>query len=148
MPKHAVGLSEHADRLADQLSGGEQQRLALASAITAEPDVLVTDEPTAHLDDQRAHDVFRLLRAAARDRGTTVVYTTHDPRVTELADRLLHLEYGVLTTEHAVGGEGRLGVIDASGRVQLPAEARELFPGRRVVIEVVDGEVVLRRPPT
>ena len=79
--------------------------------------------------------------------GTTVVYTTHDPRITEEADRLLHLDHGVLTTEHDVRAATRLGVIDASGRVQLPAEARALFPTSRVAIEVEDGRVVLHPPP-
>ena len=80
------------------------------------------------------------------DDGTTVVYTTHDPRITEEADRLLHLDHGVLTTEHDVRAATRLGVIDASGRVQLPPEARSLFPTSRVAIEVEDGRVVLHPP--
>ena len=87
----------------------------------------------------------RLRRTAERD-GTTVVYTTHDPRITQEADRLLHLDHGVLTTEHDVRAATRLGVIDASGRVQLPAEARALFPNSRVAIEIEDGRVVLHPP--
>ena len=88
-------------------------------------------------------------RAAApyrRARRHHRVYTTHDPRITEEADRLLRLDHGVLTTEHDVRAATRLGVIDASGRVQLPAEARALFPTSRVAIEIEDGQVVLRPP--
>ena len=143
----SLGLAEQARHRVDQLSGGEQQRLALLAAMTTGRSLLVADEPTAHLDDERARQVLDRLRRAAEDDGTTVVYTTHDPRITEEADRLLHLDHGVLTTEHDVRAATRLGVIDASGRVQLPAEARALFPTSRVAIEIEDGRVVLHPPP-
>ncbi len=142
----SLGLGEQSQHRVDQLSGGEQQRLALLAAMATGRTLLVADEPTAHLDDERAAEVLvRLRRTAERD-GTTVVYTTHDPRITEQADRLLHLDHGVLTTEHDVAAATRLGVIDASGRVQLPAEARALFPTSRVAIEIEDGRVVLHPP--
>ncbi|WP_084152228.1 ABC transporter ATP-binding protein [Nocardioides halotolerans] len=142
----SLGLAEQARHRVDQLSGGEQQRLALLTAMAAGRSLLVADEPTAHLDDERASQVLERLRRAAERDGTTVVYTTHDPRITEQADRLLHLDHGVLTTEHDVRAATRLGVIDASGRVQLPAEARALFPTSRVAIEIEDGRVVLHPP--
>jgi putative ABC transport system ATP-binding protein len=143
----SLGLGDQARHRVDQLSGGEQQRLALLAAMVSGRPVLVADEPTAHLDDDRARQVLERLRRTAERDGTTVVYTTHDPRITDAADRLLHLDHGVLTTEHDVRAATRLGVIDASGRVQLPPEARGLFPTSRVVIEVEDGRVVLH-PPT
>ena len=142
----SLGLAEQARHRVDQLSGGEQQRLALLAAMAADRSLLIADEPTAHLDDERAGQVLERLRRAAQRNGTTVVYTTHDPRITEQADRLLHLDHGVLTTEHDVRAATRLGVIDASGRVQLPAAVRSLFPSSRVVIEVEDGRVVLHPP--
>jgi putative ABC transport system ATP-binding protein len=142
----SLGLADQARHRVDQLSGGEQQRLALLVAMASGRPLLVADEPTAHLDDERAGQVLERLRRTAEDDGTTVVYTTHDPRITEEADRLLHLDHGVLTTEHDVRAATRLGVIDASGRVQLPPEARALFPTSRVAIEVVDGRVVLHPP--
>ena len=143
----SLGLAEQARHRVDQLSGGEQQRLALLAAMMTGRPLLVADEPTAHLDDERARQVLDRLRRTAERDGTTVVYTTHDPRITEEADRLLHLDHGVLTTEHDVRAATRLGVIDASGRVQLPAEARALFPTSRVAIEIEDGRVVLHPPP-
>jgi putative ABC transport system ATP-binding protein len=143
----SLGLGEQARHRVDQLSGGEQQRLALLAAMASGRSLLVADEPTAHLDDERAGQVLDRLRRTAERDGTTVVYTTHDPRITEEADRLLHLDHGVLTTEHDVRAATRLGVIDASGRVQLPPEARALFPTSRVAIEVEDGRVVLHPPP-
>jgi ABC-type lipoprotein export system ATPase subunit len=142
----SLGLAEQARHRVDQLSGGEQQRLALLAAMTTRRSLLIADEPTAHLDDERAGQVLDRLRRTAESDGTTVVYTTHDPRITEEADRLLHLDHGVLTTEHDVRAATRLGVIDASGRVQLPAEARALFPTSRVAIEIEDGRVVLHPP--
>lgn len=142
----SLGLGEQARHRADLLSGGEQQRLALLAAMASARPVLVADEPTAHLDDARAGQVLDLLRESAERDGTTVVYTTHDPRITEQADRLLHLDHGVLTTEHDVRAATRLGVIDSSGRVQLPPEARALFPTSRVAISLEDGRVVLTPP--
>ena len=142
----SLGLGAQGRHRVDQLSGGEQQRLALLAAMASRRSLLVADEPTAHLDDERAGQVLDRLRRAAEHDGTTVVYTTHDPRITQEADRLLHLDHGVLTTEHDVRAATRLGVIDASGRVQLPPEARALFPTSRVAIEVEDGRVVLHPP--
>jgi putative ABC transport system ATP-binding protein len=142
----SLGMAEQAGHRVDQLSGGEQQRLALLAAMVSGRTLLVADEPTAHLDDDRAGQVLARLRSTAERDGTTVVYTTHDPRITEEADRLLHLDHGVLTTEHDVRAATRLGVIDASGRVQLPPEARLLFPTSRVAIVVEDGRVVLSPP--
>jgi putative ABC transport system ATP-binding protein len=142
----SLGLGDQARHRVDRLSGGEQQRLALLAAMASGRPILVADEPTAHLDDERAGQVLDRLRETAEREGTTVVYTTHDPRITEQADRLLHLDFGVLTTEHDVRAATRLGVIDASGRVQLPAEARALFPTSRLVIRVEDGRVVLHPP--
>jgi len=142
----SLGLAAQTRHRVDQLSGGEQQRLALLTAMATGRALLVADEPTAHLDDERAGQVLDRFREVAERDGTTVVYTTHDPRITEQADRLLHLDHGVLTTEHDVRAATRLGVIDASGRVQLPPEARALFPTSRVAIEVADGHVVLRPP--
>jgi ABC-type lipoprotein export system ATPase subunit len=141
-----LGLAEQARHRVDQLSGGEQQRLALLTAMASRRPLLIADEPTAHLDDERARQVLARFRTVAEETGTTVVYTTHDPRITEEADRLLHLDFGVLTTEHDVRAATRLGVIDASGRVQLPPEARVLFPTSRVAIVVEDGRVVLSPP--
>ena len=142
----SLGLGDQSLHRVDQLSGGEQQRLALLAAMATGRSLLVADEPTAHLDDERAGQVLDRLRRTAEHDGTTVVYTTHDPRITEQADRLLHLDHGVLTTEHDVRAATRLGVIDASGRLQLPADARALFPTSRVAIEIEDGRVVLHPP--
>jgi len=139
-----VGLSARSRARPFELSGGEQQRLAVADAVLAARPVLVADEPTAELDDDSARVVLAELRRCAAA-GACVVVSTHDDRAMRAADRTLALRHGVLATESA--GQGRaLAAIDAAGRVQLPPAALELFPDGRAVVEVGDGEVRLRVP--
>ena len=73
-----VGLGELADRLPGELSGGEQQRAAIARAIVGEPSIVLADEPTGNLDEKLTHDIFGLLMSLNRDEGTTVLVATHD----------------------------------------------------------------------
>ena len=86
-----VGLSKLADRRADRLSGGEQRRVALARGLAPGPRVLLADEPTAHLDRVSGRMVIKLLQAAARDAGATVVAASHDPDLIGAADTTLVL---------------------------------------------------------
>ena len=86
-----VGLEKLADRRADRLSGGEQRRVALARALAPTPRVLVTDEPTAHLDRLSGRLVIRLLQEAAHEHGTTVIAASHDADVIAAADVRLTL---------------------------------------------------------
>jgi ABC-type lipoprotein export system ATPase subunit len=86
-----VGLDKLAERRADRLSGGEQRRVALARALAPTPRVLLTDEPTAHLDRLSGRMVIRLLQDAVRETGTTVVAASHDPDVIAAADARLTL---------------------------------------------------------
>jgi putative ABC transport system ATP-binding protein len=91
-----VGLGEHAAKLPDQLSGGEQQRAVIARALVGRPAVLLADEPTGSLDSATAQSVTGLLVAAARERATAVVLVTHDPTVAAHADRVVRLRSGEL----------------------------------------------------
>jgi len=91
-----VGLAEHAEQRPHELSGGQQQRVAIARALACEPDVLIADEPTGQLDSQTGRSVLQLIRGLVRDRGLTAVVATHDPLVTEEADRVLTLRDGRL----------------------------------------------------
>lgn len=139
-----VGMAARRDARPARLSGGEQQRLAVALGGVGDPPVLVADEPTAELDDDAAALVLdRLRRGAAA--GTCVVVSTHDARVTARADRVLLLRHGVLSTDARLGG-GAETVLDSTGRLQLPPEALALFPDGRAVVEVGEGEVRLRPP--
>jgi putative ABC transport system ATP-binding protein/macrolide transport system ATP-binding/permease protein len=89
----AVGLDGLAARRVRQLSGGEQQRLALACALVGDPVLVVADEPTASLDRASADHVVEVLRAAA-DRGVTLVVAGHDRRVIDAADLVVELDHG------------------------------------------------------
>jgi putative ABC transport system ATP-binding protein len=96
-----VDLQDRARHFPRQLSGGQEQRAAIARAIVSDPEVLLCDEPTGDLDRTAADNILELLTLLATDRGTTILMVTHDPRAAERAHRLLHLDKGVLvgTTE-------------------------------------------------
>ena len=140
----AVALGSRAGHRPGTSSGGEQQRLAVAAALVGDPDLVVADEPTAELDHDNADLVMSALLAAAR-RGSAVVVSSHDDRVVSRADRVLRLRHGVLASEQA-GTGATTAVIDSTGRLQLPPDALEMFPGGRAAVHLGDGEVVLRPP--
>ena len=89
-----VGLAERLHHYPRQLSGGEQQRVAVARAFAAEPDVLFADEPTGNLDGHTGAHIIELLFELNRERGTTLVLVTHDERLAHRCARLLRLEAG------------------------------------------------------
>ena len=94
-----VGIAEKADSLPRDLSGGQRQRVARARALAGHPPLLLADEPTANLDGQTGLQVTELLKDLARIHGSTVVVVTHDPRIHNLADRIVHLEDGQIRKE-------------------------------------------------
>jgi putative ABC transport system ATP-binding protein len=94
----AVGLPGMRERFPDTLSGGEQQRVAVARALAHSPDLLLADEPTGNLDEKTGAAVISLLVDLARDHGTTMLIVTHSTAVAAAADRVLHLHQGKLTT--------------------------------------------------
>ncbi|MEM4032130.1 MAG: ABC transporter ATP-binding protein [Zestosphaera sp.] len=94
-----VGLGDKASRYPEELSGGEQQRVAIAVALANDPSLIVADEPTAELDSQNAKKVVDVLVGLTRDYGKTVILATHDPRVAVNTDRILRLEDGRLVGE-------------------------------------------------
>ena len=107
---HDVGLSERLHHKPEQLSGGQQQRVAIARALASEPDILLADEPTASLDKKSGRDVMEKIRSLAKDMGTTILLVTHDIRILDVADRILHLEDGRLSrfSEAAIENSQRL----------------------------------------
>jgi putative ABC transport system ATP-binding protein len=94
-----VGLDGREGAFPDQLSGGEQQRVAIARAIIHEPALVLADEPTGNLDARTGTVVLELLSHLFRDEGRTIILVTHSRRVAEIADRVLALDSGRLTTE-------------------------------------------------
>jgi ABC-type lipoprotein export system ATPase subunit len=121
-----VGLGPVAHRRAGALSGGEQQRLAVAAALANGPRLVLADEPTSQLDHSSARQVLEALQAANRELGTTILTVTHDGAVGAAMDRTVTIRDG------RVGLEGRSGqeylVVGRDGTVQLPEPYLDLFP--------------------
>ena len=92
----AVGLEDQMAKLPHDLSGGQKQRVAIARALAAHPRLLLADEPTAALDGATGREVVDLLRRLAREQACAVLMVTHDPRILDVADRLLRMEDGCL----------------------------------------------------
>lgn len=94
----SVGIrKELHNRLPSKLSGGEQQRVAIARCLAAHSQIIAADEPTGNLDEENARDVMRIMTVLAHEQGKTVIVVTHDTVLAEQADRQYRLEYGVLT---------------------------------------------------
>ena len=92
-----VGLSKRAGHLPQEMSGGEQQRVAIARAIAHRPAVIFADEPTAQLDSTMGLQVIAVFKKLIEEQGATIVMTTHDPDLMQLADQVFTLEDGILT---------------------------------------------------
>jgi putative ABC transport system ATP-binding protein len=92
-----VGLEEHADKLPSELSGGQQQRVAIARALVHQPQLVISDEPTASLDAQSGQNAMRLLREHALSPDRAVIVVTHDTRIFKYADRLIRMSDGRIT---------------------------------------------------
>jgi putative ABC transport system ATP-binding protein len=91
-----VGLTDRADHRPNELSGGQQQRVAIARALVTDPRLIVADEPTGDLDRHTGEEVLSLMDSLVRDLGKTIVMVTHDPKAAAKAERVIHLEKGVL----------------------------------------------------
>jgi ABC-type lipoprotein export system ATPase subunit len=148
-----VGLADRSTHRPDRLSGGEQQRVAIAVALANDPSVLLADEPTGELDSATSTEVFGLLRRANRELGTTIVIVTHDAFVSEQVGRTVAIRDGRTSTEtlrrteqtgegdHRVVSE-EYAVLDRAGRLQLPrshVDALEL--SNRVRLRLEDDHV-------
>jgi putative ABC transport system ATP-binding protein len=94
-----VGLEKKLNQRPSEMSGGEKQRVAIARAIAKRPALLFADEPTSALDGENGQVVIRLLRRAATDHGAAVICVTHDVRLEAYADRVIHLEDGLVTSD-------------------------------------------------
>ena len=92
-----VGLADRAHHLPKQLSGGQEQRAAIARALVTDPQIVVADEPTGNLDSHSAQDVLGILQSLSRQAGKTVILVTHDPKAAAFGSRSIHLEKGELT---------------------------------------------------
>ena len=94
----AVGLGERVNYYPDSLSGGQKQRVAIARALVSHPRMVLADEPTAALDSKSGRAVVELMQQLAREQGCTILIVTHDNRILDIADRIIELEDGRLTS--------------------------------------------------
>src|SRR6202012_1738015 len=141
-----LSVGHCAGRRPDQMSGGEQQRVSIAAALSNAPSVLLADEPTGELDSATAASVFGALQTANSELGVTVLVVTHDSAVSSMVRRTIAIRDGRTATETlrhgAADGSGALGhaveyaVLDRAGRLQLPREMTEALGMRdRVRLE-------------
>jgi putative ABC transport system ATP-binding protein len=103
----AVGLSDRAKHRPDQMSGGEQQRVAVARALAANPVLILADEPTANLDTENGRQVMEIMLRLNEETGTTFVCATHDPRVVSFARRVVELRDGKVWDDQPGEGDTR-----------------------------------------
>ena len=89
-----VGVYDYADHRPNQLSGGQRQRVAIARALITEPRIVLADEPTANLDHNTGGSILNLMQTINQENGTTFIFSTHDPRVIEMAGRVIRLSDG------------------------------------------------------
>ena len=149
-----VGLGERMDHRLDELSGGEQQRIAISIALANKPRLLLADEPTGELDTATAQSIYDLLRDLNKRLGLTMVIVSHDPGIAKHVDRVVAVRDGKLASEtvrvqRSDGGEHHveLAVLDSVGRLQLPREYLDEFNiNRRVLIETTEEGILIRKP--
>jgi ABC-type lipoprotein export system ATPase subunit len=152
-----VGLEHRLKHRPETLSGGEQQRVAIAVALANRPPLLLADEPTGELDDVTGAEVLDLLNRINQELSTTIVVVTHDPAIAASVERAVAMRDGKTSTEirRVVSYERRIGgkadrtrefqIVDPSGRVQVPRHVIEAAGlGERVIVEASGGTVVLR----
>ena len=142
-----LGITHCADRTPDRMSGGEQQRAAIATALANQPKLLLADEPTGELDSSTAQDVFSSLQTANTELDATVLVVTHDPAVSSQVRRTIAIRDGKTSSEtirHAAADERgqttlharEYATLDRAGRVQLPREmTRRLGIRNRVELQ-------------
>lgn len=94
----SVGLGHRLHHRPLELSGGQQQRVAIARALANAPTIILADEPTGNLDQTTGKDIVQLLRSLCDQRGVTIISATHDPKMIDVSDRVLHLQDGKLVS--------------------------------------------------
>jgi len=168
---NAVGLYNRRGHHLTQLSGGEQQRVAISVALANRPVLLLGDEPTGEVDSITAQVIMDTFRNLSHDMGLTTIIVTHDPRIAEQVDRVVAIRDGKISTEtirqvsqleKAMTADietetekeipeveqvtyHEFVVLDSAGRLQIPKEVREQFGiGKRAQLEVNEDGIVIR----
>lgn len=161
-----VGMAHKKDSKLNQLSGGEQQRIAVAIALSNNPKLLLADEPTGSVDAKTGAYILDLLRTINRETGLTIVIVTHDPLLAKKVNRVVAIRDGKISSErimkqsylnrlqdidsftavHEVQDE--YAILDRAGRLQIPKEMLEHLnvSGNRLKVAMHDEKIVLERP--
>ncbi len=144
-----VGLAGERDRRPGELSGGEQQRVALCAALAHRPRVFLADEPTGELDAASADVVYGLVAELVREYGCTAVMVSHDPESARVADRIVRIRDGRLAEEWSrAGGSGESIVVGRGGWLRLPEELLQRAGiGERATARMEGGEIVVAPLP-
>ena len=160
-----VGMSHKKDRMLNQLSGGEQQRIAIAIALANNPKILLADEPTGSVDSKTGSFILDMFRTLNRELGLTIVIVTHDRALAKKVNRVVAIRDGKTSSEILVKQDyadrldslgsmeeahEEFAVLDKAGRVQIPKELLEQMglSGNKVRLELEDGKVILSPPRT
>lgn len=162
-----VGMADHANKFPSQISGGEQQRVAIAVALANDPAILLADEPTGAVDSRTADMIFGLFRRLNEKHGLTILIVTHDMSLADKVHRTVMIADGKISTEKVrrelydrvgagFGFDGteeagerheEFSVLDKAHRLQLRDDvlAQAGITSNRVKVEVVDGKVIISR---
>ncbi len=154
----AVGLADRMHHRPIHMSGGQQQRAAIAVALANNPPLLLADEPTGSVDTATSNMIFEIFRRLVQNYGTTIMIVTHDRTVTSRVDRVVAIRDGKTSTESLRRTDINLDdpldfsstheefvVLDGAGRLQLPHDLMEkLSIKRKVSVELVDGHIEIR----
>ena len=161
-----VGLGHRKDSRLNQLSGGEQQRVAIAIALANNPKLLLADEPTGAVDRKTSDDILEMFRELNEKLGLTIVIVTHDKELAKKVNRVISIRDGKTSSERIMKNDYKermenldidwreeetqeeFAVLDRAGRVQIPSELLEEMGmnGNKVKLELVDGKIVIEKP--
>ena len=161
-----VNMSHRKNSRLSALSGGEQQRIAIASALANHPRLLLADEPTGAVDQKTSSAILDMLRAINRESGLTIVIVTHDQLLAKKVSRVIAIRDGKIASERIMKEsyldrlsdisalteveevQDEYAVLDKAGRLQLPADMLKKLgvAGNRVRMELKDGEIIIRKP--
>lgn len=159
-----VGMAHRKNSRLDQLSGGEQQRIAIALALANKPKLLLADEPTGAVDAKTAAYILDVFRRLNEELGLTIVIVTHDPNLARKVNRVVAIRDGKTSAERIAKGDyaARLdeisgfaqethdeyALLDRAGRLQIPREMLDALnlSGNRLRVEMAEGRIVLTAP--
>lgn len=167
-----VGMEKHKDQKLSQLSGGEQQRIAIAIALANKPSLLLADEPTGSVDVATGSFILNVFRQLNQEQGLTIVIVTHDRLLSRKVNRVVSIRDGKTSSERIMKQSyrdqmARLGhldaedaittsedtqeefaILDRAGRIQIPREVIESLgiSGNKLKMEIKDGKIVITKP--